>query len=215
MLFGFSYLYGTTGVTKLVGTPIEPAILAEVPRRRRPTAGSARGSCSAIVMLMAGFAFKIAAVPLHFYAGDVYQGAATPVTAFLSFVPKTSGFVAIIKMLYAVGGGPNWSLWNVPRRSSKLLWILAGADDDRRQRAGPAAVQRQARPGLQLDRPQRLHAGRRRGADSRAATAGPGRATPEQVMSIQSQSLAGVLFYLAAYGIMNAGAFGVLMLLPA
>ena len=39
---------------------------------------------------MSGFAFKIAAFPFHFYAGDVYQGAATPVTAILSFVPKTS-----------------------------------------------------------------------------------------------------------------------------
>ena len=55
-------------------------------------------------MLLAGFAFKIAAVPLHAYAGDVYQGAATPVTAFLAFVPKTSGFVAIIKILCVVGG---------------------------------------------------------------------------------------------------------------
>ena len=40
--------------------------------------------------------FKIAAVPLHAYAGDVYQGAATPMTALLAFVPKTAGFVAII-----------------------------------------------------------------------------------------------------------------------
>ena len=55
-------------------------------------------------MLLAGLAFKIAAVPMHAYAGDVYQGAATPVTAFLAFVPKTSGFVAILKVLSVVGG---------------------------------------------------------------------------------------------------------------
>src|SRR3712207_4372707 len=60
-------------------------------------------------MLLAGFAFKIAAVPMHAYAGDDYQGAATPVTAFLAFVPKTSGFVAIIKKLFAVGG-PHWAV---------------------------------------------------------------------------------------------------------
>ena len=54
----------------------------------------------AVVILLVGFGFKIAAVPLHAYAGDVYQGAATPVTALLAFVPKITGFVAIIK--YAV-----------------------------------------------------------------------------------------------------------------
>src|SRR6185295_4545588 len=65
--------------------------------------------------------FKIAAVPLHVYAGDVYQGAATPVTAFLAFVPKTSGFVALIKIL-AMVGGPSWA---IPHTIGKLLWIMA------------------------------------------------------------------------------------------
>src|SRR5260221_4438611 len=72
-------------------------------------------------MVLAGLAFKIAAVPLHAYAGDVYQGAATPVTALLAFVPKTSGFVAMIKIL-AVVGGPTWA---APDSIFKLLWILA------------------------------------------------------------------------------------------
>ena len=72
-------------------------------------------------MLIAGFAFKMAVVPLHFYAGDVYQGAATPVTAFLSFVPKISGFVALLKVLFAVTGGT----WHIAPQIVKLLWILA------------------------------------------------------------------------------------------
>src|SRR5213078_3359191 len=75
----------------------------------------------AIVLVIAGFAFKLAAFPLHFYAGDVYQGAATPVTAFLSFVPKTSGMVALIKILFAVGGG----VWAIPHELARLLWIIA------------------------------------------------------------------------------------------
>src|SRR5688500_12564431 len=78
MLFGFSYLYGTTGSTNLY----------EIMRKLHPGGWEQRPSLSpwqtlAVLMLVAGFAFKIAAVPLHFYAGDVYQGAATPVTAFL------------------------------------------------------------------------------------------------------------------------------------
>src|SRR6202012_2286815 len=75
----------------------------------------------AVLMIVAGFAFKMAAVPLHEYAGDVYQGAATPVTAFLAFVPKTSGFVALVKVLYAVSGGA----WVMPDHVVKLLWVLA------------------------------------------------------------------------------------------
>ena len=182
MLFGFSYLYGTTGLTKLN----EIRALFNAPRRRgarrAPHALHARGRCWRSCMLLAGFAFKIAAVPLHVYAGDVYQGAATPVTAFLAFVPKTSGFVAIIKMLSAVGGA------RLARAAGgRQAAVGAGrADDDGRQRARPAPAQRQARARLQLDRPQRLHArrphrpGRRRrrrladAAQRRSAAAGAG-----------------------------------------
>src|SRR5439155_5945963 len=80
MLFGFSYLYGTTGLSHL----------DEIAAALRPGAGDNAAVFTAplalsdwkllgVVMLLAGFAFKIAAVPLHVYAGDVYQGAATPV----------------------------------------------------------------------------------------------------------------------------------------
>src|SRR3954466_950465 len=122
MLFGFSYLYGTTGSTNLY----------EIMDRLHP-GGATTGRITlsawqslAVCVLVAGFAFKMAAVPLHFYAGDVYQGAATPVTAFLSFVPKASGFVALIKVLYALGG-PNWLLPEplVRPNGTGLLWILA------------------------------------------------------------------------------------------
>src|SRR4029079_1143372 len=75
----------------------------------------------AVVMVMVGFAFKLAAVPLHFYVGDVYHGAATPMNAVLSFVAKTSGIVAMIKLLYIVGGGA----FAVPSTIAKLLWALA------------------------------------------------------------------------------------------
>src|SRR5581483_10810962 len=118
MLFGFSYLYGTTGTTSISEIT---AIFhgTQSPHLNQVTLTS--WQMLAVVMLIAGFAFKLAAVPLHFYAGDVYQGAATPVTAMLSFVPKTSGMVALLKILLCVGGG-NWA---VPHEIAKLLWILA------------------------------------------------------------------------------------------
>ena len=56
-----------------------------------------------LLMVVVGVSYKIAAVPLHFYAPDVYQGAATPVTAFLAFAPKAAGMVAIISVLGLTG----------------------------------------------------------------------------------------------------------------
>ena len=99
MLFGFSYLYGTTGSTSL----------SEIARGFHPglEAGQSAWQLLAVVMLLMGFAFKLAAVPLHTYAGDVYQGSATPMTALLAFVPKTAGIVAVIKILHVVAG-PQW-----------------------------------------------------------------------------------------------------------
>ena len=76
----------------------------------------------AVVMLIAGFAFKIAAVPLHFYAGDVYQGAATPVTALLVVRPQD-------QRLRRADQDPATSSaaarWVVPPQIGKLLWIIA------------------------------------------------------------------------------------------
>src|SRR6195952_5719622 len=116
MLFGFSYLYGTTGSTSLdaIGTQLTNV---SAPGR----SALSHWQLLAALMLIAGFAFKIAAVPMHVYAGDVYQGAATPVTAFLAFVPKASGFIAIIKVLAAVGG----ATWELPPLVIHLLWAVA------------------------------------------------------------------------------------------
>src|SRR5438874_4417215 len=118
MLFGFSFLYGTTGSTTL--TDISSLLMKAHGPAVGPVALDA-WQMLGVVMLIAGFAFKLAAVPLHFYAGDVYQGAATPVTALLSFVPKTAGMVAPLKILYCVGGG----VWAVPHEIAKLIWVLA------------------------------------------------------------------------------------------
>src|SRR5688500_3459731 len=96
MLLGFSYLYGTTGLLRIDQIA---AALAPAPGRAGQGVVLNAWQQLAVVMLVGGFSFKMAAVPLHFYAGDVYQGAATPVTAFLSFVPKISGVVAMIKLL--------------------------------------------------------------------------------------------------------------------
>lgn len=200
MLFGFSYLYGTTGSTNL----------HEIMHKLRP--GAKWGEAIvltpwqklAVLMLVAGFAFKMAAVPLHFYAGDVYQGAATPVTAFLSFVPKTTGFVALIKLLAAIGG-PSWLLPDpiIKSNGTGLLWILAVLT----MTVGNLLGLLQYNVKRVLAYSSIAHTGYMLVA---LAALGAGKGTVDPHGGLRA-----VLFYLAAYGVMNVGAFGVLMLLPA
>ena len=189
MLFGFSYLYGTTGTTKLdqMQTMVGP-----------------RGELNswqllAVVMLIGGFAFKMAVVPLHVYVGDVYQGAATPVTAFLSFVPKTSGFVALLKILYAVTGGA----WQASPQLIKLLWVLAVLT----MTIGNVLALVQV---LNIKRVLAYSSVAHSGYMLAGVTALIATAKPD----LQTAALRGVLFYLAAYGLMTVAAFGVLILLP-
>src|SRR3954465_2253724 len=157
-------------------------------------------------MVLAGLAFKIAAVPLHAYAGDVYQGAATPVTAFLAFVPKTSGFVAIIKTLYAVGAGPAWSLWNVPPLIVNLIIVVAGLT----MTVGNVLGLLQFNVKRVLAYSSIAHTGY-----MLAALASVGAAQYVGSPAVATAAVAAVLFYLTAYGITNVGIFGVLELLPA
>ncbi len=196
MLFGFSYLYGTTGSTNLyeINAKLQPVM------DRAPVLTS--WQVLAVIMLVAGFAFKMAAAPLHFYAGDVYQGAATPVTAFLSFVPKTTGFIALIKLLYTLGG-PSWMLPEplIKANGTGLLWILAIIT----MTVGNVLGLLQYNIKRVLAYSSIAHTGY-----MLVALAALGAGAPAN----RYTALQAVLFYLAAYGIMNVGVFGVLMLLP-
>ena len=201
MLFGFSYLYGTTGLTNL--TEIA-AHFARGLSQAHPIVMLTPWQMLAAVMIIVGFAFKMAAVPLHFYAADVYQGAATPMTALLSFVPKTSGFIALVKVLYALGGG----VFAVSPPVVRLLWILAVLT----MTFGNVLGLLQSNVKRVLAYSSVAHSGYMlTGITAMIASTG----TLANRQEIQWRALSGVLFYLAAYGIMNAGAFGVMMLLPA
>ncbi|MBW8485103.1 NADH-quinone oxidoreductase subunit N [Actinomadura parmotrematis] len=90
MLFGVSLVYGATGALHL--DRIAPALDA-LPDDLDPVAAVG------IVLVLGGFAFKIAAVPFHFWAPDVYQGAPLPVAAFLSVVSKAAGFAGLAVVL--------------------------------------------------------------------------------------------------------------------
>jgi NADH-quinone oxidoreductase subunit N len=90
MLYGMSLLYGLTGSTLLVD-------IAE----KLGTEGQAVPVITlAIVFVLVGFGFKVSAVPFHQWAPDTYEGAPTPVTAFLAVASKTAGFVALVTLLF-------------------------------------------------------------------------------------------------------------------
>lgn len=111
-LFGLSYIYGLTGSTNLfeIGSR-----LANLPNGELPYLAGL-----AFIITFVGLSFKIATVPFQMWAPDVYQGSPTPVTAFLSVVSKTAGFVIIIRLfLTAFHSTPG-----LAEEDYNLLWSL-------------------------------------------------------------------------------------------
>ncbi len=95
LLYGMSLLYGITGATKL--SAIADAL--------GNNSTNSYVATLAIVFTLVGFGFKVSAVPFHSWAPDTYEGAPTPVTAFLAVASKAAGFVALIQVIsYGVGG---------------------------------------------------------------------------------------------------------------
>lgn len=121
MLYGLSLLYGLTGTTKVL--ELGSVIAALEP-------GSDLPLTAATILIMAGFGYKVAIVPFHFWTPDVYEGAPTPVTAYLSVAPKAAGFALLIRFFNSVFGageplnGPVWeAIEGVPWQD--ILMVLA------------------------------------------------------------------------------------------
>ena len=106
MLYGMSLLYGVTNSTLL--TDLGREISGDLTAVR----------VLAVVFIIVGFAFKVSAVPFHTWAPDTYEGAPTPVTAFLSVASKAAGFVALVTVLYVAVPGAS-DVWQ------PLVWVLA------------------------------------------------------------------------------------------
>lgn len=90
LLYGLSFIYGLTGTT----------VMSEIGSRLFIGPGTRYAAYFAIVMFVAGFGFKLAAAPFHMWAPDVYEGAPTPVTAFLSVASKAAGLVAFVRLFF-------------------------------------------------------------------------------------------------------------------
>ncbi len=175
MLYGMSLLFGVSGTTVLtgineaLGSQTQPVI----------TLG--------IVFCLVGFAFKVSAVPFHAWAPDTYQGAPTPVTAFLSVAAKAAGFVAILQLVF-VGFFGQSDVWQ------PMFWFLAAAS----MTVGNLIALRQTNLVRLM-------------AYSGVAQAGYMLA-PLAVAATYGQALDAVLVYLLIYGAMTLGAFGVILI---
>ena len=90
MLYGMSLMYGVANST----------LLTEIGAKFTVTGEFSSVHALAVVFVVVGFAFKVSAVPFHTWAPDTYEGAPTPVTAFLSVASKAAGFVALVVLLY-------------------------------------------------------------------------------------------------------------------
>jgi NADH-quinone oxidoreductase subunit N len=92
LVYGIAWIYGTTGTTSLAG--IEAALAPGAPALANPTA-----LLFGLALLLIALAFKIGAVPMQLWIPDVYQGAPTPTTAFLSVGSKAAGFIITLRIL--------------------------------------------------------------------------------------------------------------------
>ncbi len=94
LLFGISLIYGLSGTTFL--TEVKTALIA----RFLSGAAVAPGLVLGFVFMIAGFGFKLALVPFHVWVPDVYEGAPTPITAFLSVASKAAGIAAFLRVFF-------------------------------------------------------------------------------------------------------------------
>ncbi len=110
LLYGISFIYGATGSTGF----------AEVAAIAREGSASGPYLLIGIALVVIGITFKISALPFHVWAPDVYQGAPTPITAFLASGSKAAGFVILMRILFTALGSVK-SEWMI------LVAVISGA----------------------------------------------------------------------------------------
>ena len=179
-LFGLAFVWGLVGSTRVdvVAAELATIVAGEAPL----SAGLAMG----LAFMTTGVAFKIAAVPFHYWTPDAYQGSPTPITGYLSVGPKVGAFALILR-LFVEALGPLAEYWLPVMIALAALTMTLGnlvalTQDNVKRMLGYSSI---AHTGYML-------------VGLAAYAAG------------QIQGLEGLLFYLAAYTFMNLGAFAVI-----
>ncbi|AOM81602.1 NADH-quinone oxidoreductase subunit N [Salisediminibacterium beveridgei] len=116
ILYGMSYLFGLSGTTNAfeIGQMM-PELFADYPQMM----------IIAFVMMLAGFGFKVSVVPFHMWAPDVYYGAPTPITGFLTVVSKLAGFAILIRV-FTVAFGGIYAEWAIVLATIAAITMIAG-----------------------------------------------------------------------------------------
>ena len=188
LLFGMALIFGFTGQTQLgeIAQAIQGMSLSGVL--------DSPGLILGIVLLVAGFGFKIAAVPFHMWVPDVYEGAPTPITAYLSVASKAAGFALILRVFYSAFGLPSWlSLdWGLvfailAAISMTLGNVIAIAQTNIKRMLGYSSI---AQAGYLM-----------------VGLATVGFVSPVLSDSSVFAGQSGLLFFLASYALTNLGAF--------
>jgi len=188
MLYGLSLIYGMTGSLNLY--TIRDAFL------NQGVEGVDQFTVLLILVLtMAGFGFKTAAVPFHFWCPDVYAGAATPVTAFLSVAPKAAGFAVLARFFFSGMSQTSGSQWSM---IGGINWplVLIGISVLTMTLGNVAA--------LTQNNLKRMLA---------YSSIAHGGYLLVGLVSANDVGKAAILFYLLAYAVTNVAAFGVIALL--
>ncbi len=181
MLYGMSLLYGVTGST----------LLSEIGAQLGGSASTKPIATLAIVFVIVGFAFKVSAVPFHSWAPDTYEGAPTPVTAFLSVGSKAAGFVALLELVF-IGFYGESNVW------APVFWVLAALS----MTVGNLVALRQTNMVRML-----AYSSIAQGGFILMPLAVVGD-SPEAAKS----ALTAVVTYLLIYAVMNIGAFAVVII---
>ncbi len=172
-LYGIALAYGATGTTSLAGIARHLA-----GRPSEPLALAAAG------LLAVGFSFKVAAVPFHMWAPDAYQGASTPITAYMAAATKVAAFAAFIRVFDVAFQPLSWDwtpfIWVLAALTMVVGSVLAIAQTDVKRMLAYSSV---AHAGFILT----------------------------GITAANQDGIQAALFYLVAYAAMIVGAFGVVM----
>src|SRR5437868_3754279 len=175
-LYGIALIFGATGSTNLIG-------IADVLRSSEIQASLVE--LSAALMLIA-LCFKVAAAPFHIWTPDVYEGAPTPVTGFMSVGPKAAGFAVLFRVFLT-------AFPSIQDRWASAIWLVAGLT----MILGNVIAVVQPNIKRMLAYSSIAHAGYVAVAFAAAS----------------ERAVSAALFYLLAYSLMNLGAFAIVTIL--
>ncbi len=183
LIYGFALIYGASGHTDLAG--IGAAAQNAGPRSPLLVVGA--------VLVLAGMAFKVSAVPFHAWTPDAYEGAPTPATTFMAVAVKAAAFAMLLRVLVTCFGDPSWTSW-----AAGWPPVLA-----------TLAVLTMTVANLIAGRQESV---KRMLAYSSIAHAGYALLGVTAILRDANEGASSVLFSLLAYTVSTAGAFGALIL---